>query len=133
MRGQTTPLLAISALICVSVTARAVVAQPVNQAPSDQVIALGKRNGDCNSPLNYLTNITTAEPRQAAAVCRGMDQLAKIMQRNGGDPQRAMLEFVQSPEGHAVMGVPGAFEKLVEDFNEVIALPSSQQPKTTKP
>lgn len=53
-----------------------------------------------------------------AAVANGMSQLADTMKTTGNDPSRAMLKFVGTPEGQAVMKVPGAFKRLTEEFQK---------------
>jgi len=58
-----------------------------------------------------------------AAVSQGMKQLSGIMDTMQGDPQapqRAMLKFVQTPEGQQVMKTPGAFKQLIETFQKAV-------------
>ncbi len=96
-------------------------------------------NGDANckgSGINPLSNFfgriaasQGSQTVQAPLVAQGMCQLSKIMQQNGGDPQRAMMTFVQTPDGQALMWVPGAYQELLEDFHKVVSLPTSLPPK----
>jgi hypothetical protein len=67
---------------------------------------------------------------RSAAVAKGMKLLLAILDQNGGDPEKAMTTFVQSPEGQKIMRVPGAFAELLEAFHTVLALPTRQQSKT---
>lgn len=62
-----------------------------------------------------------------AAVSQGMQQLGGIMQTMQGDPQgpqRAMLKFVQTPEGQQVMKTPGAFKQLIDTFQRSVIPPA---------
>jgi hypothetical protein len=69
---------------------------------------------------------TYAQERQAsAAAADGMQLLARLMEQNGYDRQRAWMAFVQNPEGQRIMRVPGALRLLTDWFNAVMALPSS--------
>lgn len=60
---------------------------------------------------------------QDAAVRDGMNQLSGIMQETGGDPARAMMKFVQSPEGQKLMSTPGAFKSLTQQFQKTMINP----------
>lgn len=61
---------------------------------------------------------------QDAAVRDGMNQLGGLLEKNNNDPSRAMLDFVQSPEGHKIMAVPGAYKSLTEQFQKALIRPS---------
>jgi hypothetical protein len=60
----------------------------------------------------------------SAAAADGMQLLARLMEQNGYDRQRAWMAFAQSSEGQRIMRVPGALSLLTDWFNAVMALPS---------
>lgn len=67
----------------------------------------------------------TPERRAAEAAADGMKVLAAEYQKDN-DPQRAMLRFVQTPDGQKVMAVPGAFKAMADDFQKQL-LPQTPQ------
>jgi hypothetical protein len=68
---------------------------------------------------------TSAQEQQATkAAADGMQLLARLMEQNGYDRQRAWMAFAQSSEGQRIMRVPGALSLLTDWFNAVMALPS---------
>jgi hypothetical protein len=64
---------------------------------------------------------------QTAAAAEGMQLLARLMEQNNYNRQRAWIAFYQSPEGQRIMRVPGALSLLTDEFNAVMALPSGPQ------
>jgi hypothetical protein len=67
------------------------------------------------------------EQLRTAAAADGMQLLARLMEQNGYDRQKAWIAFYQSAEGQRIMRVPGALSLLTDEFNEVMALPSGPQ------
>ena len=130
-------------LICITVPSIHVFAQSPSAAadagckgstsPVPQIFG-GGNPGSSSSGLNPLSgffgNMAAAGGNYSGIqpiVAQGMCQLSKIMQQHGGDPQRAMMTFVQTPDGQALMRVPGALSLLTEWFNAVMALPSGRE------
>ena len=64
---------------------------------------------------------------RTAAAAEGMQILARLMEENGYDQQRAWIAFYQSPEGQRIMRVPGALALLTDWFNSAMVLPSGPQ------
>lgn len=58
-----------------------------------------------------------------AAVRDGMDAFAQQMQKSNGDPSVAMTNFVQTPEGHKLMAVQGAFQTFTDLVKTMIQSP----------
>jgi hypothetical protein len=81
---------------------------------------------------------TSGQEQQATkAAADAMQLLARLMEQNGYDRQRAWMAFAQSSEGQRIMRVPGALSLLTDWFNSVMALPSGQgwtiDPARTRP
>jgi hypothetical protein len=56
--------------------------------------------------------IYSFDGNREAAVAESLKRLVEIMNQNGGDSQRAMRTFVQSPEGEKIIWVHGAFPEI---------------------
>lgn len=93
-------------------------AQSQSQSPS-----IG---GTVSGGLDWLAGAISPQYKQTQVMAQGMDSISKIMQTNGGDQARAMLQFAQTPEAHAIMRVPGAFPKFIEQFQQAAKEPDLQ-------
>jgi hypothetical protein len=129
MKGRTISYVIACCMIWLE-TALSATAQPVIQhcdSPGLQNFAKGD-NG-----LAVITNFGLTlfgqNPDQVsqAAAADGIPLLAKLIEQNGYDWQRAWMIFVQSSEGQRIMCVPGARSLLIDWVNSVMALSSGPQ------
>jgi hypothetical protein len=102
MRGLTRPLLVVMLLVLPAVP-----------------FSVAAQSNDGDQTYSFDGN-------REAAVAEGLKRLVQIMNQNGGDSQRAMRTFVQSPEGEEIIRVHGAFPEIMEQFGDLMSLP----PKT---
>jgi hypothetical protein len=116
MKGCTR-FLVVSLFIWLSAVSPAVFAQPAINPVADFFNRLAAGQG----------NSWAQRQVQSAAVAQGMRDLVQMMETNGHDPHRAMMTYLQTPRGQALMKVPGALPALIENFNKVMALPSARQ------
>jgi hypothetical protein len=77
--------------------------------------------------MNFGLSMVGENPNQQsdAMTAGGMSSLSKIMETTQ-DPARAMLQYVQTPEGQQLMKSPGAFKKLTQRFQDSLQEPPLQ-------
>lgn len=102
-------------------------AQPHN--PNDGLVGLqefSKGDSAASGLTNFGLSLFGQNPDQArtAAAAEGLKLLARLMEQNGYDRQRAWAVFIQSPDGLRIIRVPGALSLLSDWFNAVMAPPS---------
>lgn len=51
---------------------------------------------------------------------QAMTQLSDLYKKNNYDPAKAMVDYVQTPEAHQLMAVPGAFKSLIKTFQDSV-------------
>ena len=98
---------------------------PPNSPPNDQTLPPSNDGqvGDALSPRDHSSSVLTPAARDAGA--RAVAAMASIILNNGGDPKRALSDFLQSPEGQRLMRVPGAREAMMENYNVLTQFLSS--------
>src|SRR5260370_9120507 len=85
---------------------------------------------------NALTNLVglglaatgnAGEPTaQDKVLTQGMNDLAQEVTKTGGNPAQAMMNYVRTPKGQALMKLPRAFPTLVDRFQD-----STEHPRIT--
>lgn len=101
-----------------------IIGQPTGSPPTNIFPGMTTDNSGIGQLVHSLGFGSTQEQQSGAALKQGMDQLSALMESNGRDPQRAMLKFVQSPEGQQLMAVPGAFKELTDQFQKAMIPPN---------
>lgn len=128
MNCRSTSYLIVSCVIWLEIV-RPTTAQSANQRCDSTVAGLQRfANGDsaASGIVNLGLSLFGQNPNRVshAAAADGMQLLARLMEQNGYDRQRAWMAFVQSSEGQRIMCVPGALSLLTDWFNAMMALPS---------
>jgi len=131
MNYRTTSRLVVSCVIWLEIV-RAATAQPTNQhcRPAAGLQSFANGDSGLSGIVNFGLTLFGQNPGRVshAAAADGMQLLARLMEQNGYDRQRAWTAFVQSSEGQRIMCVPGALSLVTEWFNAVMALPSGNGP-----
>lgn len=81
--------------------------------------------------IGRLMGVPTQQQRQAQADAVVFQKLSAQMEANGGNPQTAIMKFLQTPEGVNLMSQPGAADSL-ERWTKTITPPNPTQ-LTTAP
>lgn len=103
---------------------------PATVAPSsggifDPSNGAGSVPGQIGADIGRLFGLPDANQRKAAADAEIMKDLSEIHAQNGGNPQKAILQFLQTPQGQKLFSTPGAVDTLTT-WTKAITPPTPQ-------